>query len=211
MTLGEIKIEALRIMFANNEILSVESIDEYKTDDTYKDYLDRMNGSINRAIRRMETRKLIPTKTKILTLEQGTVKGLNIRFNLAATIPDYGSIDRIIYENDLGCYEPFTGFKTEGFGLIVLPALKDATEWYTVIYNPILEPYNSATDETETIPLPNSLAAAIPYFVKADLYEEDEPELAATARNIFESQLDEYQLYAKEPATIQTNVKNVLF
>ena len=50
----------------------------------------------------------------------------------------------------------------------------------------------SVTDDATEIPLPDELASIIPYFVKADVYELDEPELATQSRNIFEGMLAEY-------------------
>ena len=34
----------------------------------------------------------------------------------------------------------------------------------------------------------------IPYFIKGDLYQEEEPDLAADARNIFEASLDDFKV-----------------
>ena len=54
----------------------------------------------------------------------------------------------------------------------------------------------TVTPDSTEIPLPDELAALLPYFVKADVYEQDEPELATQSRNIFELMLAEY--YSQE-------------
>jgi hypothetical protein len=57
MTIGEIKKEALKLMFTNqdNEIDS-NYITVLLEDDNYGDYLVNMNGSINRAIVRLKSK-----------------------------------------------------------------------------------------------------------------------------------------------------------
>ena len=62
----------------------------------------------------------------------------------------------------------------------------------TFLYEPRMPVITSVTDDTTEIPLPDELASIIPYFVKADVYELDEPELATQSRNIFEGMLAEY-------------------
>lgn len=52
--------------------------------------------------------------------------------------------------------------------------------------------YIGDPDKDKEADLPDSLARLIPYFVKSELMEEDEPSLAFQARNIFEKSLEEY-------------------
>ncbi len=57
MTIGEIKKEALKLMFTNqdNEIDSLDMTDLY-ADSNYGDFLNNMYGSINRAIVRLKSK-----------------------------------------------------------------------------------------------------------------------------------------------------------
>ena len=57
MTIAEIKKEALKLMFTNqdNEI-DGSTIEELMSDDNYGDYLANMNGCINRAIVRLKSK-----------------------------------------------------------------------------------------------------------------------------------------------------------
>jgi len=57
MTIGEIKKEALKLMFTNqdNEIDSLDMEDLY-ADSNYGDFLNNMYGSINRAIVRLKSK-----------------------------------------------------------------------------------------------------------------------------------------------------------
>lgn len=45
--------------------------------------------------------------------------------------------------------------------------------------------------DKERVHIPIDVQLLIPYYIKADLYEEDEPALAAQARNIFEQSIDD--------------------
>ena len=45
--------------------------------------------------------------------------------------------------------------------------------------------------DTDDMWLPDYIARLIPYFIKSDLYQEEEPDLAAAARNLFEASLDD--------------------
>ena len=50
------------------------------------------------------------------------------------------------------------------------------------------------TQDTDEIWIPEKIARLIPYFIKGDLYQEEEPDLAADARNIFEASLDDFKV-----------------
>ena len=57
MTLGEVKKEALKLMFTNQSAeVNARSIEELSTDDNYGDYLSNMNGSINRCFARFKNK-----------------------------------------------------------------------------------------------------------------------------------------------------------
>lgn len=48
------------------------------------------------------------------------------------------------------------------------------------------------TNDNEELPLDEELCELIPYFIKGELYEEDNPQQAAIARNYFEDTVDDY-------------------
>ena len=54
--------------------------------------------------------------------------------------------------------------------------------------------------------LTDELLALIPYFVKSELYEEDEPQMAAQARNIFEASLEALIPYEESKQTLVERV-----
>ena len=246
MKLGEIKLESLRLMNANDENLSIENLGLYAQDERYKDYLDRMNGSINRAISRFMTYKVIPTKTIDLKPSQGETIKQFLRFNLKNILSDFNSLERIIY-----IYErvvPNIEYQMVTDGVVLIPfdssymfkgvAEKEPTnpregdayningeckywngsgweivnedEMFTFEYYPILPHITATTDNQTEIEIPETLARIIPYFVKAELYELDEPNLSATARNIFENALTEYVSFGISRKQRQQYVKNTM-
>ena len=223
MKLGEIKLESLRLMFANDEDLNINNINTiedadgyfksvgYRQDDRYKDYLDRMPGAINRAISRFMTYKVIPTKTVEVKPSQGETLKQFLKFNLKKILSDYGSLERIIYIDKE--VVPNIDYQMLSDEEVLIPYRfeNDDEVLFMVEYIPILDAITVNTDNNEEIKVPEVLARIIPYFVKADLFEQDEPELAATARNIFESALTEYVSFGITRKQRQQYVKNTMF
>lgn len=54
------------------------------------------------------------------------------------------------------------------------------------------ERLNKDTDDNTVLDLDPNLCELIPYFIKGELYEEDNPQQAAIAKNYFESTVDDY-------------------
>lgn len=184
MKLGDIKIEALKIMFVNyNTDLTIDELDNAMQDENYGSYLVNMPGAINRCFSVLEERRVLPVKSFTLSPSQGLASGSFIRFNLEEIIEDYFDIDRLVCERE-GNYDGNADFRMEG-SILVLPLIDD--EVYTVIYYPFIQRITSETDNEIELQIPNKIAAHIPYFIKGDLYRDDEPDEANEARNWFEA------------------------
>lgn len=54
------------------------------------------------------------------------------------------------------------------------------------------ERLNKNTDNSQTLDIDENLCELIPYFIKGELYEEDNPQQAAIAKNYFEDTVDDY-------------------
>ena len=53
--------------------------------------------------------------------------------------------------------------------------------------------------DTDDIPnLSDELARLIPYYIKFELYQEDEPDLALTAKNTFDQGIESLRVYDEE-------------
>ena len=98
MTIEEIKKEALKLMFTNqdNEI-DESSIIELEQDDNYSDFLVNMNGCINRALVRLKSKGVEYTGER-LTKDTNNDTELEIDENLCELIPYF--IKGELYEED---------------------------------------------------------------------------------------------------------------
>lgn len=248
MKLGDIKLESLRLMNANDENLSFDNLSNYeKYDDRFKDYLDKMPGAINRAISRMMVYRVIPTKVADIKPSQGESLKEYLKLNLKKLIPDFESLERVIY-----IYErvmPNIDYQTIVDGEIMIPYRSsyifkgvanafptkakggeaynvngickfwDGNEWvqveedelFKIEYTPKAPYITSTTDNNSELNIPEVLARVIPYFIKAELYEGEEPQISASARNIFESALSEYVAMGQVQKNSQQYVKNEFF
>ena len=143
MKLGEIKIEALKLMFADytNDI-AIEDLQELKTDENYGRYLNSMPGSINRCFSRLESSTAVPLKTVELKKSDGSVANGRIRFNLSSLFEDFDRVDRIVYETKYD-YNGNCDYIMETNSIIVL---EEREENYTLIYSPALERITNSTN-----------------------------------------------------------------
>lgn len=203
MTLGEIKIESLKLMYTNlDSDINADMIDIYLNDDNYRGYLLGMTGSINRCFGRIEERKVLPSKTKRFVADEGTVSSKYIRYDLDA-ITDLYCVDRVVYES-ANEYVPDYDYMTEGNTLVLDRISNDGA--YTLIYKPSIKRVYSGDSNDDIIEIPDSIAAIIPYYVKGDLFRDDEPNEASESRNWFEQALDEI---AQKPTSKSNTVKTV--
>lgn len=203
MTINDIEKNALAIMFTNYENdLSEQDVDLI-TDEEYRKYTVNMKACINRALMRIQRAKVLPLKKKVI---DGTTTGENdgflARYNLEELIPDLFEIKRIACSARR--YTPSVSFQIEA-GTLVLPSLHGGE--YIVIYEPKLQRVALNAASSTNIDIPDEIAEIIPYFIKAELYEEDEPSLALQARNIFEATLDSLK---RDNYNTQASVVNVM-
>lgn len=188
MKLAELKLEALRIMNINNDMeLDSDNYQAILSEKRYAKYLNNMFNSINRAIDIINHRRILPQKTismdKILTKSNY----LNNRYDLSK-IEDFLSENRIIYEDNTSYLERVV-FSKEG-NLIVVPS-KYSPESLILLYYSKIPVIKETLQDSEEIPyLSNELARIIPYYIKYDLYQEDEPSLALNAKNSFDQGLE---------------------
>lgn len=188
MKLGDIKVESLKIMFASTHTdLSIGELGNALRDENYGSYLVNMPGAINRCFSVLEERRVLPIKSYTLTASEGLASGSFIRFDLASIINDFCDIDRLVKQKEEE-YEGNAEFRMEG-NVLVLPSFTD--EVYTVLYYPSIPRITSETSDEEEIAIPDKIAAHIPYFVKGDLFRDDEPNEANEARNWFEAAMEQ--------------------
>jgi len=206
MTLAEIKIAALKMMNATTDQLVEENIADYYSDPNLNTYLYAMNESINRCFDRLlmdnvAPRAVVPVDDDLTT----TLDDLELNYFIDMTqIADYYKMARVTYTNSNGVYFGDFQFTMEEDTLI-LPYQSGNGE-YRIIYTKTM-PYLTGTSvDTDTIVLLGELLRLVPYFIKSELFEEDEPNLAAAARNIFEANLANIK---QKTQTRQTVIRSV--
>ena len=193
MKLGDIKIEALKLMFANgHEDIGVEQIETMEQTEEYGDYLIAMNGSINRCFADLESRCILPVKS--FSLPGGEKENKEpLYFDLEEQISDYFYIERLIYEADGAVWEED---ELESYLLgntLLLPWFDGEKEGYRVVYRPKLERLLPYTSNDTELAVPEYIAAIIPYWIKSELYRGDEVNEAGEARNWYEAAIRQAQ------------------
>ncbi len=205
MKLGDIKIEALKLMFADYVTdYRIEDIQSLIDDEVCNNYLVNMPGAINRAFSNLESRGVLPSRSIRLEPSLGNISGVFIRFDIPKLIADFADVDRVIYENERGEYEGNYNYFREG-DTIVLKAPSDG-EYYRLLYKPRIERITATTDDYSEPDIPEHISALIPYFIKGDLYRDDEPDEAGEARNFYEAGIAE--MAVREDGT-QNSIKTI--
>ena len=181
MNIGEIKAEALKLMFAGYDSISEGTVSGLSANENYSVYLDGMVGSINRCLADLESKDALPAKRVCLRRSAGQITGSKILFDLSAL-----SVGRILrvsaFQND--SYFSNCPYDLEEDTLI-LDGGEDRA--YVLIYRPRAKKVSLEDSDNTDVGLPDSVACLIPYYVKGDLYRDDEPSEAAEARNYYEA------------------------
>lgn len=199
MKLGTIKIEALKLMFANGyDELTIDNYDnqdsgngssaldliEAAGNSQYRDYLNNMNGSINRCFSVLEARKVLPVKRAVLVANADVTEyGKEIDIS---TVNDLDDIQRVTVRNERG-YDTASDYDTEA-DTMILPFVHEGDK-VTLIYYPRLERLTQTADNTQELEIPDKIATLIPYYIKYDLFREDDASEANTALRWFEESL----------------------
>ena len=188
MKVGDIKVEAIKLMFANYAFdLGVDDLQNMASDENYGSYIVNMNGSISRALDRIENACVMPVVREELANYSMRKNNHHMRVDLTQ-IKDLFMIDRIIAEYDNGEYDGNVSYALEG-DILILPNVKNVN--YILLYYPTIKTIDDSVSDHDLMWIPDRLARLIPYFVKSELFQEEEPSLAAEARNLFEASLDD--------------------
>jgi hypothetical protein len=206
MTIAELKIEAMNLMVLTDENLVVANIADYYDDTNLSPYLNKMNGSINRALDRFLAEGFSIEKVVAVSTLTNTEDDITITIDLTQ-IADYQSIVRVSFTDGLGYYNGACDYTMEADTLLLpFQDLTVSGYVYNLIYNAELPYTTSSTLDTDTITLPTEWLRMIPYFIKGELFENDEPNLAAASMNLFNATMSRLQ---KKKTTYQTYLKTV--
>lgn len=168
---------------ATGQDIVAANIDDYYDDTNFNDYLYQMNESINRCFDRLLNDEIAPQE--IVEVEDYTTVDADGFTTMDLTqITDLYKLDRVIYSYG-SLYEGNCEYILEGDTLI----LADREGDYKLVYTKTMPYITDSTLDSATIDLPNEILRLIPYFIKGELYEEEDVNLAAVAMNVFEQRL----------------------
>ncbi|MBO5969359.1 MAG: hypothetical protein J6S14_12765 [Clostridia bacterium] len=201
MTIGEIKIQALKLMFVTyQDNISVDDLEKLGGQENYRAYLINMDGAINRAFADIERRRILPVKSYEINGSAWELRNRIARFDLKK-VEDFYDVERISSES-LYEYNGNAQYYRDGDHISLVDY--DNTVTYRLVYYPKLA--RNLGDTKHIANLPDELACLIPYYVKGDLYRDDEPNEASEARNWYEQAMSEYR---NPVSNVQTRVKTV--
>ena len=188
MKLGEIKLEALVLMNVINESkFEVNKINEYLNESKYKKYLLNMNHSISQAVDIINNRNVLKEKICNLTDLEYIQESCYITLSLEQ-IKDYKKIKKVVsFDSDI------IQLKYQVISNILIVFSTQNLSNIKIVYYPKIVFFENLNDNDE-LPIDNDLARIIPYYIKYDLYQEDEPNLSLIAKSNFDSLLAEFQV-----------------
>ncbi len=191
MTYAQIYAESLRLMFAagtDDFAATAEGMAGLLDNPNYRDYMLALPGAVNRCFADLEAKKVLPWAFKRVGADEGDdVGGGFRRVILTAIIPDCYEIERVVCRRGYG--EEIDLIRREDWFLegdeLVLPGGDE----HVVHYTPVLPRVDETTDLDAIVPLSPTLAAAVPYYVKGELYRVEEPREAAETHNLYEQRV----------------------
>lgn len=186
MTLGEIKAEALLLMHMDKDVDGT-TVCNFENDENFGTYIAGMPGALNRALADLESRLILPLRRVVLHEAQQLI-GREAVFSLEH-LTDLFAPERLVVQGEHYMDEDCP-YSIDMGQLRVFRYDKHAT--YTLLYHPVLQRVTHTTPDSTVLDLPEQLAAALPYYLKADLYRIDEPGEANDARNWYESAVARY-------------------
>jgi hypothetical protein len=179
MTLGELKIACMKLIEVQQEEITVDNLSE--------EIRYNVIESINRAMNRVAELGKYPKKSFTLLSTDGEIGDYDTEYTISDFASDFYLLDKITYEDSNGIRSENVVWFFRDDDTLVLPMLEEGK--YYVKYTPIPQQFTYDDSDTTTIALSNLIVSKIPYFVKADIFEEEQPAMAINSRNIFENYL----------------------
>ncbi|MEG0780871.1 MAG: hypothetical protein RR426_09735, partial [Oscillospiraceae bacterium] len=214
MTWGEIRLRALQLMFSNEGA-------QLTAGDGNQEYLDACPGVANLALsiltgaglplRRKFTVTIDPAcaaeTVGVGTLTLPVLPGKVYRLELPGYCPDFRALDgqEIYLERD-GETGHADDWRAENGTVFVIPAGRESI--YTLYYLAYPTTITAQTPDTEEVNVPQAVAELVPLYIAAQLYREDDIQIATQLRNEFEDGLNRLQGEAARTCAGGGRVKN---
>ena len=193
MNLGEIKIQALMLMYPDASVKYDDStgqgienaVYELKCNPNFEGLLEACVGSINRAFSQIEAMEL--SGVKCVDKAHSLCKRAPDGRVIIETEKDFLSLHRLychVGDNTYPCtYELMDNhIYADKVGQV-----------YTVVYRTKIPRITRTTKESLEIELPNGICEAIPYFVMAELLGKEDGDRAREARELFEKMISQQE------------------
>lgn len=186
MTLKELKVLCIKYIDQTDEELNSENLIDYKNSSQFSSFINNILFSINRAISRInESEKVEPQEVELGNIHKDFLEWVSLNLS------KFGNIHKIttIYylKNDGSPLN--TQFKHSSKTQLFVYA--PVSTLYFMRYNPKIPTLTDLLDDDElsSYGLTDNLCLLIPLFVKSELWENEEPELAQKYRVLFEQEL----------------------
>lgn len=223
MKLWEIKAQALRLMFADTDIEF--SFDEFENNSIYenantREKLVRMNDSIRRAIDlyyHYHGEEILTMNSPLLVVEKNEETGEYIQYFLETPLIDVLRIDLLRKDNIggdnfiLNEFMQNVSFIRQGDKcvlekFVVEPERFVLRIWYKQKRYSIPEMVEELTFDILDAQIPEEIQRKIPFYIKGELYEEDEADVAQSAKNEYISFVITFK--RNKPVQKQTKVRS---
>lgn len=200
MKLREVKMQALRLMHADVQIVHDAEVADLEWDSNYGPLYAGMVPAINRCYADLEARHVLPISRAELT--GGTGKGRWHRFSYADL--SVSAVARLAVESGANIDDDHS-FVYEEEGVLRVDDYDPAAR-YVLYYYPALPRVWETTSNDTDMPLPDALAVAVPWFVMSEIFRVDEPGEANDGRNHYEAMVEQYaqQLHVRRQGAVQT-------
>ncbi len=190
MKIGEIKIEAIMLMFPSAQISYssdddesiLNSIYQLKSDGNFREYISACVGSINRALSFVEASGKSKTKSVKITPNACEVLASNkVRVHISRLSDDVLSVEGVIAHGREN--EKIEHFMESDSTLIIDKLPKNSE--CVLVYKSKIKRISQLTADTDELDVREEITSAIPYFIKSELFEGEDSEGAKIAREKF--------------------------
>ncbi len=203
-TKGELITACVKLMYDNDtEMIDTTTVSE---NPEYSSRTVNIIESINRAFSEVAKAEYLPKKKIIIDLDVEFVEKdeYYTKYDLSKLADDIYKINNITFQDGARYYSNI-GIRLEGEYTLVLKTVSSGK--YIVTYNPMFSERLSyeMPDTQEILTVPEDIIDIVPYFVKGDLYEDDDPDTALMSTNKFHS----YLANRPRQGFTQTKIKTV--
>ena len=194
MTLLELKVICIKNVSQDNETnFNTENYSDYSSDPRYADYINNIDIAINQALARLVTSEKIPSKIFRVNSSQITndLQGY-VKIDLSSLEPSVYRIKKVYFRTHDGLLIHPMYSKPNADTLLVTKYSVDGE--YEIVYSINIDYLqDNNIDLKDTFNIKDSLlnSFVVP-FVKAKLWEAEEPNLAQQYMNYAESYLNAY-------------------